>query len=381
MSDSSVNFRSVMRGYDPAQVDHHMNQLAQAAASVWQESAERTRQINDLKAANSKLKNELEVHVQRTHELEEAQMEAAAPTYTGLGERIGSVLTLIDNEAYEMRKRAQADVAKTLALAQESALATRQAAEEYAQGVRGAVDDEVDRILEEARQQASSLREETELQADSVLEGARHQADSVLEDADRQSMARQDADRQSMARREEAEVAYEMARASSAAAAIDFETTLAARREASALEFAAQVTAAEQQLASIRLRSEQARNDSERAQQESALKISQQLEQATARAHALVTEAKTKAERIKDNSERELAAASQRRDTINAQLTSVRNELAELGVARGLGPIRLADVAPAQNVAAADVQLELVAEVVAEGESEEEAEEKAEADI
>ena len=90
-------------------------------------------------------------------------------------------------------------------------------------------------------------------------------------------MARQDADRQTMTRREEAEAVYERARASSAAAAIDFETTLAARRDTSALDFAAQVTTAEQQLVAVRLRSEQIRHDSEKAQQVAAAKAEQQL--------------------------------------------------------------------------------------------------------
>ena len=120
MSDSNVIFRSVLRGYDPAQVDHHIRELAQAAASNWQEAAERTRQINELEAANDQLKAEVEGHAQRACALEKAQMEAEAPTYAGLGERIGSILTLADNEAYELRARAEADAAKCCALADEN---------------------------------------------------------------------------------------------------------------------------------------------------------------------------------------------------------------------------------------------------------------------
>src|SRR5665811_2014758 len=124
------------------------------------------------------------------------------------------------------RTRAQADAANHHALADESAHATRQSADDYATETRSAVDADVARILEDAK---------------------RH-ADSLLDDADREAMAR----------REEAEAVYERARAKSAASAVDFETTLAARRDASALEFAAEVTAAEQQLATLRLQSEQA---------------------------------------------------------------------------------------------------------------------------
>jgi len=365
MSEYSVSFRSVLRGYDPTQVDHHMTELAQAAASAWQEAAESTRLINELKAANGQLKSEVEGHTQRVRVLEEAQMEAAEPTYTGLGERIGSVLTLVDDEIYELRTRAKADAANSRALADENALAIRQDADKDARETRSAADDEVAQILEAARQEAEDLLEDAIQQAESLRDGARQEAEALRDDADRQAMARQDADRQAMARREEAEALYEQARAKSAAAAVDFETTLAARREASALEFAAQVTAAEQHLAAVRLRSEQAHSDSERAQQEAASKIAQQLEQAMARAQTLVAEAKTKAERIRENSERELAAATQRRDSINAQLSNVRHELAALGGATKTNPGQLAEPAADQNEAAAEVEQEVVAEMEA----------------
>lgn len=365
MTNSSVSFRSVLRGYDPTQVEHHMNELARAAASQWQEATERTRQIEELKAANGRLKSEAESHAQRARVLEEAQIEAAAPTYTGLGERIGSVLTLVDSEIFELRTRAQADAANCRALAEENALAIRQAAQEYAREIRSGAEDEVARIVEDARQQAEDLMEDARQQAESIRDDARQEAEDLRDEADRQAMARQDADRQAMAQREEAEALYEQARAKSAAAAVDFETTVAARREASALEFAAQVTAAEQQLAAVRLRSEQARRESERAQQDAALKIAQQLEQATARAQTLVAEAKAKAERIRDNSERELAAATQRRDSINAQLSNVRHELAALGGPTRFNPSEPAEPPADQSEHAAEVAQEVVAEVPA----------------
>jgi hypothetical protein len=349
MSDSSVSFRSVLRGYDPVQVDHHVNELAQSTAAVWQESVERTRQVNELAAENRQLRSELEGLAERARVLEDAQRESVEPTYTGLGERIGSVLTMVDNEVYELRTRAHADAANSLALADEAALATRQEAEQYARETRGAADDEAARELEETRQQADSLLEDARQQAESLRDDARREAESLRDEADRQVMARQDADRQAMARREEAESLYEQARAKAAAAAVDFETTLAARREASALEFAAQITAAEQQLAAVRLRSDQVRSDSERAQQEAAAQVAQQLEQAMARAQTLVTEAKAKAARIRENSERELTAATQRRDSINAQISDFRHELAALGGATRFHSNGKADPAADQN--------------------------------
>jgi len=324
MTDSSAHFRSVLRGYDPAQVDQHVHELAQAATVAQQEAAERTIEVSKLEAAHAQLQGELERQAQRARDVAEAQLKAAAPTYAGLGERIGSILTLADKEADEMRTRAQADAAHHHALADESALATRQTADDYATETRSTVDSEVARILEEAK---------------------RH-ADSLLDDADRQAMARL----------EEAEAVYERARAKSAAAAVDFETTLAARRETSALELLAEISAAEHQLAAVQARSEEIRNESERTQHEAASRSAQQLEQATAQALTLVAEAKAKAERIRGDSERELAAATQRRDSINAQLTNVRQMLATLGGVAIVAPLQMPDASADQPEATAEAE-------------------------
>jgi hypothetical protein len=313
MTDSTNHFRSVLRGYDPAQVDQQVHELAQAAKAARQEAAERTIQVSKLEAAQSQLTSEVERHVQRARALEEEQMKASAPTYATLGERIGSILTLADEEAGEMRVRAQADAANHHALADESALATRQDADRYAAEMHSAAEAEAARFMEDAKQQA----------------------DSVLDDADRQAMARC----------EEAEAVYERARAKSATAAVDFETTLAARRDSSALEFAAEVKAAEQQLATVRIQAEQTHIESEQAQQEASTRSAQQLEQATAHAHALVSEAKTKADRIRGDSERELAAATARRDSINAQLSNVRQMLAALGGVAIANPLAVPELA------------------------------------
>lgn len=336
MTDSNAHFRSVLRGYDPAQVDQHVHELAQAASAARQEAGERTIDVSKLEAANGQLRSEVDRQAQRARELEEAQLKAAAPTYAGLGERIGSILTLADKEAGEMRARAQADAAQHHALADESALATRQGADDYAMETRSAVDAEVARILEEAK---------------------RH-ADSLLDDADRQAMTR----------REEAEAVYERARAKSAAAAVDFETTLAARRDTSALELVAEIAAAEQQLAAIQLRSEQTHHESEQAQLEASSRSAQQLEQATAQALTLVAEAKAKAERIRGDSERELTAATQRRDSINAQLTNVRQMLATLGGVAMVAPLQLVEAAAEQAEAATVVQESETATEALEGE-------------
>jgi len=139
------------------------------------------------------------------------------------------------------------------------------------------------------------------------------------------------------------------ARTQAATAAVEFETTLAASRDASTLEFAAEATAAEQQLATIWPQSEQTRVGTEQSQQGAASRSEQQLEQAMSQAHSLVAEAKSKAERIRGDSERELAAATQRRDSINAQLSNVRQMLAALGGVAAGNPMERAAPAAGQS--------------------------------
>jgi DivIVA domain-containing protein len=321
MNESNAQFRSVLRGYDTAQVDQHVRDLTRAAEAARREAGELSIQVSKLESAQRQLKSDVEGHAARTHALEEAQNKAAAPTYADLGQRIGSMLKLADEEGNELRTRAQADAETYHSLADQSARATRESADLYAKETHSAADAEAARVLEDARRRA----------------------DSVLDDATRQATAR----------REEAEAVYERARAKSAAAAADFETTLATRRDTSAQEFAVQVAAAEQQLAAIQQRSEQIRTDSERAHQEATSKTTHQLEQASAQAQTLVAEAKTKADRIRDDSERVLAAATQRRDSINAQLTNVRQMLATLSGGAMINPSELADAGPAVSDAAA----------------------------
>ena len=316
MNESNAQFRSVLRGYDTAQVDQHVNDLTQAASAARREAGDLSIQVTKLEAAQQQLRSDLEAQAAKARALEEEQKKAAAPTYADLGQRIGSMLQLADEEGNELRVRAQADAETHHALADESARGTRESADVYAKETRSAADSDAARILEDARRRA----------------------DSILDDADRQATAR----------REEAEAVYERARAKSAASAADFETTLATRRDTSAQEFAVQIAAAEQQLAAVQQQAEQTRIDSELRQHEAATKSSHQLSEAKAQAESMVAEAKTKAERIREDSERVLVAATQRRDSINAQLTNVRQMLATLSGGAIVNPIE-PESEPAKN--------------------------------
>ncbi len=299
MSTNPPTFRTILRGFDPAQVEAALGEMSTALETARREAADRTVELAKAQAVQRQVSERLDSMRARIHELEEAQRTASSPTYRDLGERIASILTLADEEAAEVRGVATLDAQKHR---DESATAA------------AAVRAESDRYAEEVRTKA-------EAEAARVVEDAKKSADAMLDHADRESAAR----------REEAEALFESQRAKAASAAADFETTLAERRDRAAAEFAALLAGHEQTLSSVQTQAEQLARESQTAHQEARTAANATLETANEEAALMVQQAREQADRIRRDSERELAAATARRDSINAQLTNVRQMLATLG--------------------------------------------------
>ena len=119
-------------------------------------------------------------------------------------------------------------------------------------------------------------------------------------------------------------------RAKAAQAAADFESTLAQRRDQAERDFTEQMKANENQLSVVAHRAEQLRLEAEKLRADADRKSQRTMDEAQRQADETISEAKAVAERIRSESERELSAATQRRDSINAQLTNVRQMLATL---------------------------------------------------
>ena len=132
------------------------------------------------------------------------------------------------------------------------------------------------------------------------------------------------------ARRAEADALYEAQQADAAQAAADFETTLAARRDNAEREFAAQFETAKGQLVEAQTHLDRTRGDAQRIRTEAETGARRLVEDAQKEVEAMVSQARAHADRIREESDRELVAATQRRDSINAQLTNVRQMLATL---------------------------------------------------
>jgi hypothetical protein len=287
-----------MRGYDPADVDRVMAELQQRASDA-------------------------EARLQQASSAAAEVSPAKEPTFEHLGERVAQILSLAETEAREMRDVAQAEAEETRKLADQAAVAVRDEADQYAESHRRDADTDGARILADARRAADEERDAAERDAASL--------------------------------RQEGEAAFEQQRANAAKAAADFETTLAERRERSAAEFREQQAATQSQLDAILQRVEDTRASAQREQEAAEAQARQIVLDAEERAESLLSEARASADRIRTDSERELAAATQRRDSINAQLTNVRQMLATLtGSAAGFAVDPLPDLEVSETTPVAD---------------------------
>lgn len=317
MSDTA-GFRTVMRGYEPAEVDRTIGQLRQALDEVRAEAAQRSVELTKLGSHAGRLESELAAQTAALAALRTEHDNTPPPSFLELGSRIGSMLSLAEEEATEIRAAAQRHADTLTADSQAAADQARTNADRYAAEVASRADAEATRIVENAKRQA----------------------DDILDHADREATAR----------REEAEAVYEHQRARAAGAAADFEKTLAARRNKAAADFAAQMAANEAALARAEERHAGIEADAERLRTAAEAQAEATRKAADDEAASLMQHARQAAEKIRKESERELLAATSRRDAITAQLTNVRQMLATLGGAAIVNP--LGDEEPIPGVAA-----------------------------
>ncbi|MEP6852391.1 MAG: hypothetical protein ABJA87_07025 [bacterium] len=293
MNESTPAFRTVMRGYDPAEVDRRIAELSYAAGAEQQRARDLQRQVDELAAATEAARQQADT----------APATPAEPDFTALGSRVGQILSLAEAEAAQIREDAASQVLTEMAAVETATGDTRASADHYAADTRLGAEREAARIVEDAKRTS----------------------DQLLDDADRQASAR----------RQEAEAIHEQQRASAAQAATDFEGTLAERRDRAEHEFHQRTALAEQQLAATQEHVARLRAQTDQTTADATRRAATAIAEAEQKAEQIVAEAVARADRIRSESERELAAASQRRDSINAQLTNVRHMLATLS---GTGP-------------------------------------------
>ncbi|MFZ5870952.1 MAG: hypothetical protein ACOYXW_10570, partial [Actinomycetota bacterium] len=156
MSETST-FRTVLRGYEPAQVDQRIRELSEALYVARQQSDELAKRVQALEAA------EAERAAQPAPQPE--QVPAPEPTFADLGARIGQILQLADDEAADLRRRAHQEAETHRRDVEEASAIVRAEADRYAENTRSAADSEAARVLEDARRRADEILDEADRDA------------------------------------------------------------------------------------------------------------------------------------------------------------------------------------------------------------------------
>ncbi len=231
--------------------------------------------IREMEAAHSKVA-ELSRLVERLHAENNTFRQKAGSRYSGLGERVDQILVLAESEAAEVRQAATS---------------------------------EAERLKAEVEKWAASLWEDSKRQAEGI---------------------RADAERDALATRSEAQAYFEAQRTNAAKVAAELEATIAARRDQAEQENGDRLSAVTRQVAAAEEHAAQMRVDADRLRSETELVANKRLADAERRAHEIVEEARANADRVRADSERELAAAMERRDLIDTQLGNLRHALSAL---------------------------------------------------
>lgn len=285
-------FRVVLRGYEPAQVNERINELTRVAA---QERAQRDALAAKLEVTEQAL---AEARLTPSGEQQPVPTPAEPPSYEHLGERVGQILTLADQEARDLRRRAEEEIAALRRELTEEEQASREKADRYAAETRAAAESEAARIVADARRAA----------------------DERLDKAERDATLRIEA----------AEALHEEQRTRAVKAAADFESTLAERRKVAEDEFRRQMDHVQGRLDEARQTLEKARTDARQTEDDAKAEARRLVDSAEQEAERILDEARTATARLRAETERELAVATQRRNAINAQLGNVREMLATL---------------------------------------------------
>ena len=178
----------------------------------------------------------------------------------------------------------------------------------------------IEQILVLAEEEATELRGTMAGEAQTVREEAQREADAV----------RQDIEQFAANRRGEADNLLRHTHAEAARAAEDFDVTLSKRREDAQRDFATRMATAEAMQLDAERRASSLREDCEAMLADAEQRGEQIIAAARAKAAEIDRDSSVRAERSRAESERELAALVARRDTINKQLTNVRETLANL---------------------------------------------------
>lgn len=299
MSQPSYEFRTVVRGFEPTEVERALQQL-------WAKVEQGQEAVAQAEADNEGLRQQLGALSDQSHidqvqirQLVDELEQAEAPSASAITERAAKILKLAEEEAGEILSKAKS-----------AAIIAKADADRYGEQTRKAADLDAAETADKAKSQSARLLEEADQKADEVLDNANMEATT---------------------RREEAEAIFERQRSRAAAAAAEFEKTLTTRRDAAAKDFASQMESYQQAISAAEQRHVEIRAESDQMLATAKQDTEMMLRSAREEAAQKLDDARLAADRVRTESERELLAATARREAVTAQLTNVRQMIAALG--------------------------------------------------
>lgn len=172
MGDPTAQFNVVLRGYDRAQVDEHLERLE---AEMRIAAADR----DSAAARSAELASKVSSHQAEIQSLRARLDKASAPTFDTMGERIAGMLKLAEDEAEDIRRKAHEDTAKQRAelARQQQELRQRQSEAER----RGS------KLIADANQRAAATVTGAEQRASKLVSDAKQQAAATLTTAESRS--------------------------------------------------------------------------------------------------------------------------------------------------------------------------------------------------
>lgn len=278
MNPSTSHFDTAMRGYDRAAVDAKVAQLTDERISFERRSAELEREMARMKQslANGE----------------------SAPYYITLSRKLENILRDADEDA----QRTQSDAELAGQRERERAMAV---AEE---------------LMARTKEETDRREAETKAQIEGMIQAARAEAERV----------RHEATEKAAAMVASTSDVVEKARIKGAQIATEVETKLTAQREQFERDTVTRQETAERRLAETAQMAEQMKAEAARMTEDSQRAAKALIEAARTAASELIAETTSRAERLQQDAERELAALTHRRDSINAQLSTVRETLSSL---------------------------------------------------
>lgn len=280
LNETPPAFDIVLRGYERRQVDEHLSALVNGRTSAEQRVAA------------------LEQQLARVRKEYDANTGNAEPSYASLGARVEKILTLAEEEARDVRAEAGA----------------------ASEQIRAAAAAEVEKIRKLGEEDAARRKAAAELNCVQIMETAHKESERIRAQAESESAARMAG----------VDKIVEEARAKAAQIATEVESKLAKRREQAERDMASRKDIADKRLAETAAKADQLRGDAQKMRDDAEARAKQLLEAARREAEELVSDARAKADRQRAESERDLAALAHRRDSINAQLSNVREMLSTL---------------------------------------------------